>query len=282
MGAASSSCMSSEGHALPSGVFKGSDDQGQNYIFSVCEAVPAASGCANGTAVCQQDNLNQYLSCGSASTRATTVANGVTTVSFTHGAVCPSNARSTQVHISCDPKVFGFLVDSITEPNTCQYEITGRSNAVCGSVPACSYNVDGQNYNLEDVPEITAQNVYINNGGVGPYDLFVSLCSAKNSGGCTNAFICQTQEVGNGTTMAYSLGNKMSGPTAISPYQAQALYSNGTACAIGSRTTTVNVLCGAQTKFINITEPSLCQYTLYVSTPAACPPNEDEDTEEEK
>lgn len=48
-------------------------------------------------------------------------------------------------------------------------------------------------------------------------------------------------------------------------------YTNGVACWNGpNRITTVNIICGLETRLLSVTEPFRCEYKIELSTPAAC------------
>lgn len=63
--------------------------------------------------------------------------------------------------------------------------------------------------------------------------------------------------------------DRWSGP-ADSPHSSM-LFTGGAACWNGpSRSATVHLECGLETKLVAVTEPSKCEYVCTLETPAAC------------
>jgi len=56
------------------------------------------------------------------------------------------------------------------------------------------------------------------------------------------------------------------------PYKySEMLYDNGEKCWNGpNRSMRVQIVCGAENKIDNVDEPNRCEYTMTMTTPAAC------------
>ncbi len=252
-----------DGATVPDGQFSIANDQEQTFDFSFCS--PVANVCGSNAGVCQQF-LNQSVSAGQFSSQVAHFDAGLLTVEYTGGTVCPQSGqgRKTTIRVACDSQVFGLAVDSVVEASLCDYQILARSNGACGaSGGACTYAVNGQVYDLSSVPVLSSAADQFGNS----YN--VSLCNpiACNASGVPS-YICQhTHGAG-----AFGLGSVF-GVVSTATYDAVLVYTNGDACFNGPRASTVTVLCGQVTKLLNATEPSVCHYTFFVSTPNACPAN---------
>lgn len=106
------------------------------YTWSFCSAV-ACKGYTRDVAVCQNTfGGNGFFSCGRASSRNMTWPSpSELMIQFTGGTVCGivNEPRSTTFFITCDPHVFGFIVDKVSEATPCSYTIIGRSSSTCNN-----------------------------------------------------------------------------------------------------------------------------------------------------
>ena len=249
-----------QGVQLPDGVFTLTDHNSQVYNFSFCAALSESSGPCVGAGVCQRTNnaspSERFVSCGTF--ESAQVESSPLTISFSNGTACPTGPRTTVVEIACDASVFGLEIDGIEEMPACAYTIKARSNSACATQKPCTYTYDGKEINLNGLETIS--------GSAYNFDYSLNLCKKEK---VCDGYICQKILNQNRTV---SLGSTLEPITNFGPYQAQLSYIDGTTCSsLGyPRISTVNLICGQNYKFINVTEASICHYDFYISHPAVC------------
>ncbi len=257
--------VSSTSVSLPSGIFYGSDQQGQSYAISFSAAINC-SGVPSGD--CQTMTNGVKISAGAFGSRVDTPGTDVYLVNYANGLLCvPVNVvRSTSIIITCDPNVPTLAIDSVLEPELCTYVVKARSTTVCSSnTPSCVYTVDGNTYDLTRTPLLSLSTPL--------YVYTVSLCSPLIPCNGRLSHSCQSMNAGG---QQFSLGTFIDNATHTS-FDSSFEYGGGDVClSSGPRITQLEAVCGTETVLYNVTETQPCLYEMVLVTPLACPPGNGE------
>jgi hypothetical protein len=254
------------------------DSHGHNYTFSFCNRVPC--GEAAGTAVCQTGSDKKLLSAG-VSNSATLFDDNDLQVTFLDGSECGTGGlkRSTDVLITCDPKVYGLQLETAAEGPVCMYNIFGRSSLACNlhaSQHPCVYEVEGKRYDLSNEQPYT---IDLANHYKYTIDLCVAhaISATDHDGGSYVSQYAPPAKSAHSMFSGIQVRNVVSLGRTITRKNADARtatfsYTEGDVCAgFTPRSTQVHVMCGPKHRFVNATEPSHCTYVLHVESPFACP-----------